>query len=38
MTALSNLAAAASSETSLVGQEHEDVAFSGCRLLLSPPA
>jgi hypothetical protein len=29
MTALSTLAAAASSETSLVRQEHEDVEFAG---------
>jgi hypothetical protein len=38
MTALSTLAAAASSETSLVRQEHEDAAFSGRWLLLSPTA
>jgi hypothetical protein len=36
MTALSTLGAAASSETSLVRQEHEDVAFAGRWLLLLP--
>jgi hypothetical protein len=38
MTTLFTLAAAASSETSLVRQEHEDVGYAGRWLLLSPTA
>jgi hypothetical protein len=38
MTAVFTLAAAASSETSMVRQEPEDVAYAGRWLLLSPTA